>query len=307
MNKSTIFLILIFFLFSIYLVLQSCKHWRCTKVKINAYLTYQLFHEKINLIEDCKISEIKKIPNNSILVIGHLYGAKQNDFIKKEQYLDSRVIKLINENQKKFDLIIFNGDIFFNPSKRKWKYIKNFMEEKNLQFMIAPGNHDITNEIVKIEHKKTQQKTFDNVFNFNYPSILLKKKNEIIVRDTINMDWSPTENEITFINKGSESNHIFIIQHHTALKDFRFYTNDKLFYKRHNNKNILNLKEFLKFIKPEKNLTFIIGDFGAYDYQNRIECKTFKNLNYIVNGLGGKIDDKVIIINANKSFLYKLN
>jgi len=221
-NKSTIFLILIFFLFSIYLVLQSCKHWRCTKVKINAYLTYQLFHEKINLIEDCKISEIKKIPNNSILVIGHLYGAKQNDFIKKEQYLDSRVIKLINENQKKFDLIIFNGDIFFNPSKRKWKYIKNFMEEKNLQFMIAPGNHDITNEIVKIEHKKTQQKTFDNVFNFNYPSILLKKKNEIIVRDTINMDWSPTENEITFINKGSESNHIFIIQHHTALKDFRF-------------------------------------------------------------------------------------
>ena len=101
------------------MLLQSCKHWRCTKVKINANLTYQLFHEKINLIEDCKISEIKKIPYNSILVIGHLYGAKQNDFIKKEQYLDTRVIKLINENQKKFDLIIFNGDIFFNSSNIK--------------------------------------------------------------------------------------------------------------------------------------------------------------------------------------------
>ena len=307
MNKAIKILIFVFFFIVASLLFKSCNDWRCTKIKINAYLFYQNLYEKTNLIKDCKIPEIKKIPKNSTLVIGHLYGVKQNDFIKDEKYLDNRVIKLIEENSKKFDLVIFNGDIFFNSSKRKWEYLKSFLEDHDFKFIIAPGNHDITNNILINKKKKMQKKNFDNIFNFSYPSLFFQDKHEVIVRDTINMNWSLDENEISFINKNSKSSNIFIIQHHTALKDFRFYTHDKLLEKRKNNKNILNLKEFLKLIKSEKKITFIIGDTGAYDYQKRAECKTFKNLSYIANGLGGKINDQVIIINSNETFLYNLN
>ena len=295
------FLFTIFFLVLLVLFIPNCKHWRCSKIQTDFYSYYQLYLIKINEIENCKIENIKKIPKNSFLVIGHHYGKSKNVFTNNDQNVDKRLINLLKNNKGKINFLILNGDIFEKPSVDKWLNLISFFESQNLNFYIAPGNHDIIRNI-----EENNNKIFNDLFSFQYPLILNLKENIFYIRDTTSMNWSLKKEEVELINKFDKKN-IYIVQHHTGLNELRFLTHDKALSKSKSNKKILRIKELKDQIDKNKKINFIIGDSGMFKNQKKVECKKFYNFEYIISGLGGDYDDKILIISDNKIFYYDLN
>lgn len=279
----------------------NCKHWRCTKVKIEGYKFYQSYLEKKNDINNCNISNIKNLNKNSILIIGHAYGKKENIFINDNEFLDKRIIDVIKKEKNNIDMVIFNGDIFYKPSKKKWSSLISFFSDLNIRLYIAPGNHDIK----FYDNEEFSKNLFTKYFDLEYPKILKFKNFDLVIRDSINMGWSPKKKEINLINNILKEKNLIIIQHHTAFNELRFLTNDKAINRTKANNKIINLDTFTESLNNKKKLTFLIGDAGINDHYKPIECKTKHNLKYIINGLGGRINDKIIII--DKKYIYSYN
>ena len=293
-----------FFLFFLVCVLaiisfNNCKHWRCSKIKSDFYtIYYQSFLFKIYEIKNCQIQSTKKIDKNSTLIIGHHYGNKKNHYTFYDKNIDIRLLKLIEKNQKNIDLVILNGDIFKIPSKKKWLKLINFFEDLNLNFIIAPGNHDTH------INKNLDQKIFDDLFKYKYPIKLILENKIIYIRDTINMGWSLKENEIKLINSFPSKKEIFIIQHHNALKEFRYLTNARK--ELQSKQGISEIKEFHQGINKNFQINFIIGDSGMRVNQKRVYCKMFKNIKYVINGLGGFEKDKILVMTNDELFYLNL-
>mgnify|MGYP000982522643 CR=1 FL=1 len=292
LSLSLIFILLIIFI-------PNCKHWRCSKIQSDFFrVYYQSYLFKVNRIKNCQLKETNKIQQNSLLIIGHHYGNPNNNYTSYDTNIDTRLMKLIKKNQKKIDIVIFTGDIFNIPSEKKWLNLINFFEDINLDFLIAPGNHDIS---IK---KDFDQKIFNDLFNYEYPIIFTFKNKIIYVRDTINMGWSLKNDEIKLINNISQKKDIYIIQHHSALHEFRFLTHSSKELKF--NQSISKVKKIYQEIDKNTKLNFIIGDSGMYRSQKRINCKMSNNIRYIVNGLGGYQKDKIIVLANDELFYFNL-
>ena len=201
------------------------------------------------------------------MIIGHHYGNKKNHYTFYDKNIDIRLLKLIEKNQKNIDLVILNGDIFKIPSK-KWLKLINFFEDLNLNFIIAPGNHDTH------INKNLDQKIFDDLFKYKYPIKLILENKIIYIRDTINMGWSLKENEIKLINSFPSKKEIFIIQHHNALKEFRYLTNARK--ELQSKQGISEIKEFHQGINKNFQINFIIGDSGMRVNQKEYIVKCLK-------------------------------
>ena len=174
----------------------DCRHWRCTKIKIEGYKIYQSYLEKSNNIKKCNISNIGKINKNSILIIGHAYGTDNNTFIDEDEFLDRRIINIIKKEKNNINMVIFNGDVFYEPSKKKWSSLINFFDEVDIDLYIAPGNHDIK----FYNNEESSKNLFTKFFDLEYPKILNLKHFDLMIRDSINMGWSPKKKEINLIN-----------------------------------------------------------------------------------------------------------
>ncbi len=297
-----IFLLIVFFLIFLVLFIPKCKNWRCSKIQTDFYSYYQSFLLKINRIENCQIENLNKIPNDSVLIVGHHYGKSKNIFTNNDQNIDKRLIRLLKKNKNKINFLILNGDIFEKPSNDKWLNLISFFEEQNLIFYIAPGNHDFIEKL-----KTNNEKIFKDLVSFHYPLILDTKENIFYIRDTTSMSWSLKKREVELINSKFDKKNIYIVQHHTGLNELRFLTHDKAILKSELNQKILSIKKIKKQINENKKINFIIGDSGMFKNQKKLECKKFNNFRYIINGLGGDNDDKILIISNNKIFYYNLN
>ena len=280
----------------------DCQNWRCTKIKIEGYKIYQSYLEKSNNIKKCNIPNIGKINKNSILIIGHAYGNDNNTFIDEDEFLDRRIIDIIKKEKNNINTVIFNGDVFYEPSKKKWSSLIKFFDEVGIDLYIAPGNHDIK----FYNNEESSKNLFTKFFDLEYPKILNRKHFDLIIRDSINMGWSPKKKEINLINSILKKKNLIIVQHHTALNELRFLTNDKAKKRTKANKKIVDLDSFAKTLEKKGNLTFLIGDAGLHDHHERLECKTKHNLNYVINGLGGFANDKILIIHKNYIYSYDL-
>ena len=86
-----------------------------------------------------QLPALSTLPNESNLIIGHLYG---HPSVSEENPL-GKIKDFIFENRKNLKSVIFTGDIFRNPSYKKWLEFKSFLNEVDINFHIAPGNHDV--------------------------------------------------------------------------------------------------------------------------------------------------------------------
>ena len=71
-------------------------------------------------------------------------------------------------------------------------------------------------------------------------------------------------------------------------------------------KTLPSVKNLQKKINNLKSLTIISGDGGAFSELPRLTCLIYKNIKFIINGIGDVNDDEIIIINENKLFTYNL-
>ena len=119
------------------------------------------FEIRNNYQEDlCNLPALPTLPNESNLIIGHMYG---HPSVSEENPL-GKIKDFISENRKNLKSVIFTGDIFRNPSYKKWLELKSFLNEVDINFHIAPGNHD-----VGIENGASRD-LFKLVFDFKMPT-----------------------------------------------------------------------------------------------------------------------------------------
>ena len=59
-------------------------------------------------------------------------------------------------------------------------------------------------------------------------------------------------------------------------------------------------------LNKKSNITWIIGDSGAFSSLPRLKCLSRDNHRFILNGIGEVIGDRIILISDNKLFVYIL-
>ena len=253
-----------------------------------------LLKESNNLsnFETCSFEKIDRIPENSIIVIGHAYGSPLN--ATKDDYLSIKVEKFLNSNKYKIQTLILTGDIFWSPSLNKWK--KLFLDFNNyFSIHIAPGNHD-----VDTNYKK---KIFKNS-NFRSDSFYkIKDKNNdfYFIENSVLNNWHLNPfmiNEMKLLKKGSYT----IFRHNVPVKELVKFVNSKALI----STTLPSAKNLYKKVNDLKSLTIISGDGGAFKELPRLTCLIYKNIKFIINGIGDINGDEIIVISENKFFKYNL-
>ena len=255
-----------------------------------------LLNTKVNFskifIKSCNILKINDIPNKSIVVIGHAYGSPGNE----DEFISKKVKSFLHQNINKFNLIIFSGDVFKTPSKKKWNELFK-MFGKKVEIIIAPGNHDVGFDNMKLR-KEFNDSDFTRTI---FPYAIARKNHKIIIDDSTFNNWVIGEKTYQLIDSNDEFKKNIIIRHHIPVKDLLFLANSEDGYKN----NLPSLRNFEKLIK--ENTLIITGDGGAHKHLPRIFCAKKNNVKIIVNGIGDIKGDKILIINEDNIYSYQID
>ena len=240
--------------------------------------------------KNCNIKEVNKVPSDSIVVIGHLYGSPNNH----NNFIDKKANQFLLKNQKKIRKLYLTGDVFNTPSKEKWEKLYKLLGNK-MTIIVAPGNHDIGSESsLEIFNLYTNQKK-------DFPIVNLEGNNVFIVENSISSGWFFQENTLKEIKKIDKNNNLFLLRHNIAARELIKFANSEAFLER----ELPNLKEINNLLR--RDMTIISGDGGAFKKLPRFYCREFGNIKYIINGLGGLRGDTILIINKSNIFRFILN
>lgn len=241
--------------------------------------------------QNCKIFENNTVLNeediiNTINVVGHAYGKPGGDNIGlSENLLNYFSRQNIYDNE----IAIFNGDFNRNNTIEDLQLTKIQIEKHFDTYYLVPGNHEVR-----------ENNNFYKVFKTDFFSIELQ--NTLLIGANFNNpDWLPSiyqKNLINEIIKKSTSKSIILFSHQLFWKDlFRDDVSP-------------NSDQFLKKLDPlpinwidtnRKELLVISGDYGAVGAHTL--CKSYGNITFIANGIGGLETDTIIKIFETKNGL----
>lgn len=255
----------------------------------------RLFEIRNNYPENlCNISSLSTLPYESNLIIGHLYG---HPSVSEENPL-GKIKDFISENRENLKSVIFTGDIFKNPSYKKWLELKSFLNKLDINFYIAPGNHD-----VGIENGAARD-LFKLVFDFRYPQVV-KFENEIFIfEDTTINKWNFNEETLQLIEENSsEEISLYVFTHNIIFDELSTFANSRV----GKPKKLLKAQYIYSKIQNKyKSVSIISGDTGAFDFMPSMACYRLNNLFAIANGFGNRVENEVLVIKDNQIFSYVL-
>ena len=261
------------------------------KNEIKNSLNFFHFNNKITR-KVCKLERIFSLPYNATVIIGHAYGSKKRD----NGYISSNVEDFLIHNAKKIKMVIFTGDVFLNPSLRKWEKLKDQFGEE-FKIIIAPGNHDVGLGNIDNSMREAFEKSS---FSSNLYPYLLKESNANLIIEDSNINFGDIQDGlINLINKIPEDSKIFVLRHHIPIVELSSYSNIKI---KDSFNNFNNLKA-----QTNREVTFISGDSGQKIYHPRYSCHSRENLTFITNGIGDFKNDTILILNNQKIYRYVLN
>lgn len=256
--------------------------------KINTYLNYFRKSE-----ENC-IKEIKDIPKNSMLIVGHAYGTPFKSISRGDKGISPKLSKFFKNNQSNIDEIIFSGDLLHKPSLKKWDSL--FSELDKFKIYIVPGNHDVglgkynaKRDIFKIA---TQNYSINKKFPYFF-----EKDNSLFILDDSNLEKTNLERIKEIISNNKKFPKIFIIRHHVLTKSMSKFSNGIPLHPLLKEKTLI--KEMDEF--KDKNILFIYGD-GGDSRKFSLYCKEKRNIKHIINGIGESKKDKILIFNENNLY-----
>lgn len=245
---------------------------------------------KIKSFQECKIPIIKKIPKDSVAIIGHAYG----DRAKSDIYdsMADNVENFLINNSNNLTKVIFTGDVFQVPSLKKWQKLYNDFSTK-FQIHISPGNHDVrrpdSNDVFKMS----------NFGNVNFPYSIRYYDKNLIIENSVNTNWSVSTDTIRLISNSQYNN--VVVRHHIPIKELSSLANEAAHLK------LETFNELINKIDNDEGITWIIGDSGGRKNLPRLTCLKKKNHIFILNGIGEIEGDKIIILHDNYIYSFKLN
>ena len=251
--------------------------------------------------ETCLPEEIKLVPKKSIIIIGHAYGSHKGSELRGNKSISPGVRKFYELNKENIDAIIFSGDVLKNPSLKRWNSFYSIFD-KRIKIFIAPGNHDV-GEI----NQKTKRDVFNLInhsdqFKKDFPFSVAINNQAFIIDDSNVLNYS-LDKIFTLAYKLKNFQSVFIIRHHILPKSLSAFGNTK-----DTSKTLIDEElNIRKKFSPNQNVTFIYGDGGALKRLPRIACKKIDNINHLVNGVGERDNDIILVVNENKIFMKYLN
>ena len=265
-------------------------------ISILLMITFFIFfsedNDELSIFENCNIDEVEFIPKNSTIVIGHAYGSPLNT--SKYSFISKKIELLLNKNKENIKIVVFTGDIFWEPSIKKWKKLYNDYN-KYFQIHIAPGNHEV-DSFAKTEIFKMSKFKSDDYYKFN-----IFNKNFFFIENSIINNWELNPELIKYFNNNF-SNDITLFRHNIPVKELVQFANSKSLI----SKDLSSVKDLQKKLSKINNLTIISGDSGAFTELPRLTCHVYKNIKFITNGIGDIEKDKILIINNNKIYSHNL-
>lgn len=294
------FILLLVFLFSFFLGVLI-EHTR-PAFYVNVLETIKKYSTKIqiSILEReeeriCDIQRIQQIPVNTSLILGHLYG---HPSVSSENPLGN-IEEFIIQNQNKINSVIFTGDIFQTPSFQKWNYLIEFMKSVNIDFYIAPGNHDVG------VSESTNRDIYNLTFNFQYPALIKDGNSIFLVDDSTRNNWSLSLDSFELINQNASlEKTLYILTHNIIFKEQLNYANSKEGF----SGDIPSIKKLLKGYKDKyKNIVILSGDTGAFDFLPSKACYEYGNILGIANGFGNRKDNEAIIIQGDEIYTIEIN
>ena len=261
-------------------------------------LLFNIKYSFKNELKNCpeKISSLNK---DSILIIGHAYGSHKGSSNRGDIGIAPKIKNFYLENKDKIHTIIFSGDVLKEPTINKWKdFYNNF--DKRLNIFIAPGNHDVGGLIYDNSARNVFNLTkHRNQNGINFPFKVIINNQLFIIADSNSKEDTLKEIMPLLVSEKEFSN-IFVIMHHVIPKGLEIAANAG---GKHGYINDSILENKFKLIK-DKNINFIYGDGGAFDFSPRIKCLKIGNTSHIVSGIG-EVDGDSIIVISNKS-IYRM-
>jgi predicted MPP superfamily phosphohydrolase len=256
----------------------------------NIYLSSQskISRKNASIFNSCSIDEISVLPKNFSIIIGHAYG--RHTLSNSKRFLSPKIHHFILDHMKSIDSLIFTGDVFYIPNSRKWKAL--YEELKPIKIFIAPGNHDIG-------RPNSKEIFFKNRYiKDKYPYFIKTQELDILIDNSINKRWLLEDKLVQKINSWDKD--LLIARHDTPINELKPLTNEST----KKSSSLISIKDFSERFIKDKNLTWIIGDSGAFKYLPRIACYEFENHRFIINGIGEQENDTVLILIDGNIFQY---
>jgi len=257
---------------------------------------------KMNGYSKCSLSEINfedvSQDDNNVLIIGHAYSLMEKDRLLSS----SKLLIFIEKNKALIDKIFFTGDIYKNPSRLKWAELKIFLDQMEIEFEIAPGNHDVG------FGDNTKRDIFKDAFTDRYP--LFDKTfadSSSIILDSTKDPWTINKDGVDQIIESNKNTNedLYLFSHHLLHEISSKISNSLEGFPE--NFSIDKNHEILKELRKNfKSITSISGDIGAFNYQPGLECLKKDEVMYVSSGLGEKKDNDLIGIINNKLYKTKI-
>ena len=268
------------------------------KLYYKSYSEFQEFYKfkVLNKYKNCT-QEIKDVPNNSLIIIGHAYGNPNSN----NDNISPKIQTFYNLHKEKINTIVFSGDIIKEPTLDRWELFYSLFDKKKVIY-IAPGNHDVgisqnaRRDIFNIVNHRNQS-------NIKYP-FSFRWENSLFIIEDSTIPINPIKSILPIIKKSSSNENIYIIRHHVLPSVLKFTSNTKK-----SVQGFLKEEEFkdLEDVIEKRKITFIYGDGGASKDLPRISCYKKGNIKHIVNGIGEFDGDLVLIVKNNQIYSKNLD
>ncbi len=255
------------------------------------------------LNSNCTIPIIKKVPENSTVIIGHAYGNKTEYILKIDQMeIANNAKSFLLKNKSKIKRVIFTGDVFNKPSKEKWDILYDSFSPY-FEIIISPGNHDIGGATEGIKFSTAQNELFEEYISqkqtIEMPFLLKDQDFNLIIDDSNNRKNSL--NEVTsLLKKNKIKDQVILLRHHSNIgEDNKVYSPNSI-----NRFALKKLKVLQKFI--EKKLDKYGELFIIYGDSKNTYCYNHGKITHIWSGIGGTSNDKILLLKEGKIYLYSL-
>jgi hypothetical protein len=251
------------------------------------------YSEKVTNFEkmkSCRIQKLITLPDSFSLIIGHAYGAPEN--IQIDDFIAKNIYKFLTKNINKIDKIVLTGDVFAYPSIGKWQRL--FQEFQPIDIFVAPGNHD-----VERPDSRDVFYAIDSI-KHNYPYEIEISGLNVILDDSVLSKWVVDE-KVTRQIENTKRKDIIVTRHHVFITELLQFANSP-----QSPEALPTVGQFIKNYPNDKSITWIMGDGGAFEKLPRITCHLYGNHRFIVNGIGEKRGDVILIISNGTIYQYVL-
>lgn len=249
-------------------------------------------NNKLSIFKNCNIDAIKFIPVNSTIIIGHAYGSPLN--ADKESFISKKVEIFFNQNKENIKRVIFTGDIFWEPSVKKWNKLFNDYNG-DFQMHVAPGNHEV-DTLSKIDIFKMSNFRSDDYYELNNHN-----KDYFFIENSIINNWELNSRLIEFFNNNPKNN-FTLFRHNIPVQELVQFANSKSLI----SKSLSTVSNLQKKLSNINSLTIISGDSGAFKELPRLTCHMYENIKFITNGIGDIEEDRILVIDNNTIYFYNL-